>query len=309
MCVDRQERISGIFAAVATPVLDDGRLDVGTFDRLVQFLLDAGADGICIGGATSEYPHFEAADRKALIGRASERAARDSTLLVGIGAPSMRLVLELGAAALEAGSRALLLPMPMFFRYSQDDLEAFAAAASRALRAPCVLYDLPEFTNPLSPATTLALLGREEFLVGIKDSSGREENLDSFVSARADQGWSLLIGDDRLLRKGLAAGWDGGISGVAGFCPELLVALHRSVRRGDAAEGARLQRLLEELIAQIAIFPAPWGIRLGLECRGLATGPLPLPLSARRREQIAQFRQWFAGWLPRTDLTLAAGHR
>jgi dihydrodipicolinate synthase/N-acetylneuraminate lyase len=99
-------RFQGLFAAVVTPIHEDGRLDLPTFDRLVEFLVAAGVDGICITGATGEYPHVETADRLALIGRAAGRLPRDRTLLVGIGAPNPRRVVELGAASFEAGSRA-----------------------------------------------------------------------------------------------------------------------------------------------------------------------------------------------------------
>ena len=196
-----------------------------------------------------------------------------------------------------AGSRALLLSMPMFFRYQQEDLQAFAAHVSRALEAPCLLYDLPDFTNGLSPSTVLALMRDEEFIVGIKDSSGRQENLPTFAAARAEGARTLLVGDDRLLRAGLQAGWDGGISGVAGCCPELLVALVRSFRDGRVDDTARLQLLLDELIARLSVFPTPWGIRIALEARGLPTGPLPLPLTTARREQIREFQTWFRAWI------------
>ena len=291
--------MTGLFAAVATPVDQHGRVDLAAVDRLIDFLVEAGVDGICIGGATGEYPHFETTDRRAVIERAASRLPRERALLVGIGAAAPRAVTDLGRAAAAAGARALLLPMPMFFRYEQQDLESFCAHASRALRAPCLLYDLPEFTNALDPATALALMHDEEFIVGIKDSSGHEENLSRFSRARREQSkeWTLLVGDDRLLHAGLQAGWNGGISGVAGFCPELLVALCRSYDRGHVEEAARLQRLLAELISQIAVFPVPWGVRIGLEARGLPTGPLPLPLTAARQEQARRFQQWFLPWL------------
>ena len=168
---------------------------------------------------------------------------------------------------------------------------------SRALKAPCLLYDLPDFTNGLAPSTVLALMRDEEFIVGIKDSSGREENLKTFADARADGAATLLVGDDRLLRAGLQAGWDGGISGVAGCCPELLVAIVRSYRDGRLDDAARLQVLLDELISRLSVFPTPWGIRIALEARGLPTGPLPLPLTAARREQIREFQTWFRAWI------------
>ena len=289
--------MTGLFAAVATPLLDEGGLDGATLDRLVDFLVEAGVDGICVGGATGEYPHFEAAHRKAAIQRAAARLPRERTLLVGIGSPSPRSALELGKTALDAGARALLLPMPMFFRYGQSDLQAFCADVSRTLRASCLLYDLPDFTNGLAPETTLTLLREEEFIVGIKDSSGRAENLAAFAAARQDSAWTLLVGDDRLLLKGLQAGWDGGVSGVAGCCPELLVALRRSYDQLRLQEAARLQALLDELIARLSVFPTPWGIRIALNARGFATGPMPLPVSSVRQEQVLEFTQWFIPWL------------
>ena len=198
-------RIDGLFAAVATPVQEDGRVDFHTFDRLVDFLVEAGVSGICIAGATGEYPHFETADRTAIVRRAAGRLPRDRALLVGIGAPSMRQVVELGEEAMAAGSRAVLLPMPMFFRYEQQDLEAFSTRVSGSLRAPCLLYNLPAFTNGLDATTILNLLRAEAFIVGIKDSSGEADNLTTFARAREGHPWSLLVGDDRLVLAGLRA--------------------------------------------------------------------------------------------------------
>ncbi len=297
--------IAGMYAAVATPIHEDGRLDLNTFDRLLDFLVEAGVDGVCLAGATGEYPHFETAERTTLIRRAAARLPPGCALLVGIGAPSMRLAIDLGRTALEAGSRALLLPMPMFFRYEQQDLEAYCAYVSGAVGGPCLLYDLPDFTNGLAPATVINLLRSQVFIVGIKDSSGEPAHLTACASARTARPWTLLVGDDRLLVRGLEAGWDGSISGIAGFCPELLVALYRSFVEKRRQETARLGGLLDELIGRLTPFPTPWGIRVGLAARGIDTGPLPLPVTPLRKEQIASFTEWLPAWLQRNDLAPA----
>jgi 4-hydroxy-tetrahydrodipicolinate synthase len=294
--------IAGLIAAVATPVSGDGRIDFETFDRLIDFLVDAGVSGLCLGGATGEYPHFETDDRKAVIRHAARRLPRDLGLFVGIGGPSVRHTIDLGETALQAGSRAVLLPMPMFFRYEQEDLQAYCTYVSDALRAPCLLYNLPDFTNGLEPQTVLTLLREAEFVVGIKDSSGQIEHLTAFAAARGAQPWTLLVGDDKALYRGLQAGWNGSISGVAGFCPELLVALYRSHVERRFDETARLQVLLDELISQIAPLPTPWGIRVGLAARGIDTGPLPLPVSPARAAQITAFKKWLPDWLARHGL-------
>src|SRR4051812_40361660 len=111
--------MNGVIAAVATPVDAEGRLNVNTFERLIDMLIGSGVDGVCLGGATSEYPNVSVADRRAMIEAAAPRIARDKTLLVAIGALSFHQVIELGEAAQDAGCRAVLLPMPMFFRYRQ----------------------------------------------------------------------------------------------------------------------------------------------------------------------------------------------
>ena len=59
------------------------------------------------------------------------------------------------------------------------------------------------------------------------------------------------------------------------------------------------EQWLRELIAQISMFPTPWGIRVGLAVRGIDTGPLPLPSSSRRIAQVAAFHAWLPPWLDR----------
>ena len=94
------------------------------------------------------------------------------------------------------------------------------------------------------------------------------------------------------------AGWDGGISGVAGCCPELLVAIVRSFRDGRVDDAARLQVLLDELIARLSVFPTPWGIRIALEARGLPTGPLPSATdSSPAGTNRILSRRWFTEWI------------
>ena len=293
-----REAMTGLFAAVATPIHDDGRFDEAGFDRLVDFLVEAGVDGICIGGATGEYPHFETAERKAVIRRAAERLPRDRALLVGIGSSSMRGTLELGEAAVAAGSRALLLPMPMFFRYQQEDLQAFAAHVSRALRAPCLLYDLPDFTNGLAPATVLALLRDEEFIVGIKDSSGQEENLTTFAAARAGS----RLDAARRRRPAAVRGSAGGmgrrhfrrgrmLSRAAGR------AGAKRSRRTRADETARLQARLDELIARLSVFSDAVGHPHRARGARAPDRPAAAAAHAARRQQIQDFQAWFRGWI------------
>jgi 4-hydroxy-tetrahydrodipicolinate synthase len=289
-------RISGLYTALATPVTSDGRVDLEGLDRLCDFVIERGTSGICLGGATSEYPRFEVTDRVAILQRVAHRLPQ-TPLLVAIGASSVERTLDLGRAAFDRGCRAVLLPMPWFFPYDQDDLAAYVARVAHELPGPCLLYDLPEFTSGLAADTVIDLLAAGDQVAGIKDSSGRVENLERFAAARGTRDWSLLAGDDRCGLAAAQSGWDGAVSGLACCCPELLAALHDSIAREEVERSRRLQALVDELAAHVAPLPTPWGVRVALGARGCDIGPLPLPLSPRRAEQVTALEAWLPGWL------------
>jgi 4-hydroxy-tetrahydrodipicolinate synthase len=293
--------LRGLIAALPTPD-SDGHPDLDALSRIVDMVLAAGVDGVCMAGATGEYPRLDRAERASVLRHTSDRLSSDCLLVAGIGAASSRASLELGQDAIEAGSRALLLPSPFFFHYAVEDVEAFCFEISDSLRAPCLLYNLPSFTTGFTTASLIRLLEEGAFIAGVKDSSGDRDRLTALADARVSRPWTLLVGDDRLLHSGARAGWDGAVSGIAACCPELLVALMRSVERQAWDDAARLQQLVDEIAAELSVFPVPWGIRLALEARGYPTGSLPLPLSVERRRQVEAFVSWMKAFLSRLEL-------
>jgi len=295
--------LTGLFAAAVSPRTEAGTVDIAAFDRVLDLLLAAGVDGVCLGGATAEYPHATRDERLDLIERTASRIG-DRALLVGIGAAAPTDVVPLGRAALDAGAKAVLLSMPLFFPYAQDDLEAFCQESAAAIGGPVLLYDLPSFTTPLGTDTVLRLLADTPHVIGIKDSSGQRDRLGQLARARGDRPWRLLAGDDGVLVEAMAEGWDGCISGTAGAFPELMMAVTRAARARDEATLGVLVPLLRELFAQQGVFPTPWAIRIGLEARDIPVGPLPLPLSPRRAAQKVAYLQWVPGWLARVAQAL-----
>jgi 4-hydroxy-tetrahydrodipicolinate synthase len=289
--------IAGLFAAPPTPLDPHGGIDLDAFERLLDFLLERGVEGICVGGATSEYPQFDLEERKALISRAARKTQGRAVLLASVGACSIMRVLDLARHALREGASALLLPAPHFFPCAQSDLEAFCHEVSRALPAPYLLYNLPGFTTGFEIATSLRLLQGSKEFVGIKDSSGNLAAIETLAAARGSRDQSLLVGSDELLLQSLSAGWNGVISGTACVCPELYVCLFRKFRAGDFQSAQQCQALVDELGRQVMSIPFPWGIRIGVEVRGISTGPLPLPVSPFREHQINSFRSQFPLWL------------
>ena len=287
---------TGVLAAVATPVDGLGRPDSDSFARIIDFICERGVDGIVINGATGEYPSFGVDQRRSLIEQGARRAAA-FTVVAGIGAQTFAQTLTLGQVAADVGCRAALVAMPHFFRYEQDDLLEYGGAVCESVKLPCLLYHLPAFTNALNLDNLVELARSGKGFVGMKDSSGDLGHLAPLAEAANGRSFDLFAGDDSVGLAALKAGWNGIISGIACFLPELLVALVREFRAGHLDTAEQLQADLDRVIVEVIKLPIPWAVRLGLECRGISPGPLPLPLSTRRHEQVKAFRQWFTGWI------------
>jgi 4-hydroxy-tetrahydrodipicolinate synthase len=296
--------LSGVFAALATPIDDLGRIDLVTFERIVDFTLDRGVDGIVLGGGTAEYPHFSIDDRARLSALAVRRANGRGVVITCVGTSSIHSTLQLARCAQDSGSDLLLVPMPFFFRYEQQDLAAFVDAVCRAVTTRCLLYNLPSFTNPLDISTALQLIDETPNVVGMKDSSGDSERLKPLADARQSRSFSLFVGDDSLLLEALSAGWDGVVSGIACFVPELIAAVYRSYRKNDEKRARICQDTVDRVIEYLVRLPIPWGVRVGLETRGIPNGPMHVPPSPQRRVQMDEMAGWLIRWAAQNNLEL-----
>lgn len=287
----------GMYAAAVTPFAANDVPDEAALWRHLEMLVAAGIDGICIGGSTGEFTRMDNAARQRLLRTALEIVAGRVPVLAGAGHVSLDGTLALVAGAGEAGAAAALVPPPYYFPYGQPELLTFYRCVSATADLPVFIYNIPQFTNPVEPATACELLARGT-CAGIKDSSGRAAMLETLAAERGRSSFVFFCGNDECLLRALGLGADGGLSGVAACAPELLIALYRAFRAGDERRAGECHALLLQFIRRIEAFPPPIGIRLALEARGIPVGPHAIPLAAETQAEARQFRLWLEEWLP-----------
>jgi 4-hydroxy-tetrahydrodipicolinate synthase len=289
---DKTKVVHGVFAAMTLPRGAAGRIELDVFARHLEFVDEAGAEGFVLNGATGEYCLNSVEELGQMVERARSVGGKDTTLLAAIGGASMVQTLALADAAQAAGANGLLLPMPYFFPYQQQDLIAFSQHVAAATELPLLLYNLPDFTTPLAPETTLQLL-EETRIGGIKDSSGNLDTLrllhQSFPSA------NRILGNDGALYPALLENLcDGVVSGVASVLPELMVAFYREAATApDSGTALALRDSLDAVLRWLSRFPVPWGLKLIAAERGFFTAEYALPLSPQRQADALEFQQWF----------------
>jgi 4-hydroxy-tetrahydrodipicolinate synthase len=292
--------VSGVFAAMTIPRLRHGGIDLDSFAAHLRHLRSAGIQGFVLNGATGEYCLTESAELGAMVARAREVVGPHTTLVAAIGGASLQQVFQRLHEAEHHGVEALLLPMPHFFPYGQQDLVAFAQEVAAQTNLPILLYNLPSFTTPIEADTTLHLLraslaaeGKQGGLVGIKDSSG---SLDTVRLLREKlPAANRVIGSDQALYGALVEGLcDGVVSGVACVLPELMLALYSRAQQAPTSEATlALKAALDEFIDWLGRFPVPWGLKIIAMERGLSPLDLPLPLSEDRSAMRDAFLAWF----------------
>jgi dihydrodipicolinate synthase/N-acetylneuraminate lyase len=280
--------VQGVFAAALTPRTVEGKIDTDALERTLDFLISTGIKGFALNGATGEFTVTTPAEFQTILKVTADVTRNRATFVAGIGAASERQTVDLGRLALRAGASALLLPMPCFFPYSQDDLATFARSVASQLDGDILLYNLPQFTSGLEPRTSVNLIAEVENLVGIKDSSGSLETLGLLTHERIPA--CRVIGNDSALAPALAEDLcDGVVSGVACALPELMQALYAAT----GSQARHLTGLLQGFIAYLDTLPVPWGLKVIAELRGLAAAHYVLPLSPTRNAAILAFQQWF----------------
>jgi len=173
-----KDRLSGVFAAVATAVDADGSPDVPRCLSLARHLLDTGCDGLNVLGTTGEATSFSVDERKRLMTAYRDAGLPLHKLMVGTGAAAVAdaVALTRHAAALGFGG-ALVLP-PFYYKGVPDDgLVAYVDAlvtATADMPIAIYLYHYPALSGLPWPVPLIRRL-RERFgarITGLKDSSG-----------------------------------------------------------------------------------------------------------------------------------------
>src|SRR5437588_12352208 len=97
------QRLRGIIPPVASPMHPDGRFDVDSFRRLIDFLIAEGVHGLFALGSTSEFAALSDAERQSVMQVAVQSAAGRVPVLAGISETSTARVLGEGPLARAAG--------------------------------------------------------------------------------------------------------------------------------------------------------------------------------------------------------------
>ncbi len=230
-----RKTLSGVIAAIATPIDEDGAPDLKRAVKLARYLLDNGCDGLNVLGTTGEATSFSRDERKAVMSAYKAEGLPLDRLMVGTGAAAVSDAVALTRHAAELGFAGALVLPPFYYKGVPDDgLVAYIntlvkTTADRPI--PIYLYHFPAMSG-LPWHVTLIKRLLESFpsrVVGLKDSSSDMAYARS--AAAIAPGFAVFPSTEAALLEARGGAFAGCISATANLNADLCA---RAWRAGDA---------------------------------------------------------------------------
>lgn len=232
--IDRHTR--GVYVIAATPFSEDGALDLASADRMVDFYMGTGVNGMTILGVLGEAPKLAPEEALEFARRTISRAR--VPVIVGVSAPGLDAMRRLAHEAMAMGAAGVMV-QPLPAHTTEAKVKAYFGQVCAALgpEVPVCYQDYPQLTNVhVSVETLLALTSDHPQLVMLKHEDW--PGLSKLEQVRAGSGTgdvpriSILCGNSGLfLPQEMARGADGAMTG---YCyPEMMVQVVDASTKGD----------------------------------------------------------------------------
>jgi 4-hydroxy-tetrahydrodipicolinate synthase/2-keto-3-deoxy-L-arabinonate dehydratase len=236
-------RYRGLFPVVPTPFTEAGELDLESQKRCVDFMIDAGSDGLCILANFSEQFLLADDERELLTRTILDHVAGRVPVIVTTTHFSSKVCAERSRRAQELGA-SMLMVMPPYhgatFRVPEAQIREFYARLSDAVDIPIMIQDAPAAGTPLSPAFLARMAKEIEHVAYFKiETAGAASKLRELIElggAAIEGPWD---GEEAItLLPDLEAGATGAMTG-GGFPDGIrpILDAYREGRRDDAIAG------------------------------------------------------------------------
>jgi dihydrodipicolinate synthase/N-acetylneuraminate lyase len=275
--------LRGALAAAVTPLAGD-QFDEEAVPPYVEFLAEAGLDGLLALGTTGEGILFGVDERRRVVESFVNASAGRLQVAVHCGAQTTADTVSLAAHAAQAGADAVAVIGPPYFQLDERALlDHFVEAAAACAPLPFYIYEFARVSGYAVPLTVIAeLRERAPNLAGLKVSDAPFDRFSPYLI----EGLDVFVGPEALIFDGIEAGAAGAVSGLAAAFPERVAAVVREPTAGGAAA-------LAELRAAVERFPRHAALKFLLGLRGV-----PVREDVRRplRQLTEGEREELRGW-------------
>lgn len=281
----------GAGVAIATPFHEDLSINYEEFGRLIDFVIDGGADAIIVCGTTGEASTLTHEEHLDAIRYCVERVNKRVPVIAGTGSNATDTAIYLSTEAEKYGADAVLLVSPYYNKATQNGLYEHFKTIAQSIHIPALLYNVPSRTGcNIQPETVVRLCTDVPNIVGVKEASGDISQI-ARLMALADGKVELYSGNDDQITPIMSLGGSGVISVLANVAPGKTHDICYKFLEGDAKESCRLQLEAFDLVKNLFTEVNPIPVKQALEFMGFKMGPLRLPLTTMEEAHAAALKK------------------
>ncbi|KTF04332.1 MULTISPECIES: dihydrodipicolinate synthase family protein [Trueperella] len=289
-------KIRGVVPPVVTPLTADGALDVASFERSINRMIDAGVDGLFVLGSSGEVVFSTDERRREVIENAVRIVAGRVPVLVGVIDMTTKRTIEHARVAKELGADAIVATAPFYAILGPKEIKRHFRLVHEEVDLPLFAYDIPVCVHvKLAPALILEL-AREGVLAGVKDSSGDDVSFRFLAQARDEESLdlALLTGHEVVVDGAYMSHADGSVPGLANVDPVIFVEQWRAYQAGDWGrvrelqdEATRLMRIVQVASGEVGFAAGVGAFKTALMLLGVfETNTMPEPVLALEGENV-----------------------
>lgn len=268
---------TGAAVAIITPMNADGSVNYDEFGKFIDWQIENGTDAIVVCGTTGESSTLKVVEHNAAIKWCVEYVNGRVPVIAGTGSNSTACAIEISKEACEAGADALLLVTPYYNKTSQRGLIAHYTAIHDATNLPIILYNVPSRTGLNINPETAYELSKLPRINGIKEASGKLEQIEAIHELCGDE-LNLWSGNDDQIYDLMERGGKGVISVLSNICPQETHDIVQSYLDGDKATSKALMDKYMKLAQAMFVDVNPIPVKEAVSMIGFNAGPVRLPL-------------------------------
>ena len=267
----------GTGIALVTPFKADQSVDTEALTKIVNHVIDNGADFLVVLGTTSEAPTLTSDEKQLVISTILKANNGRLPVMLGMGGNNTQAVIEAIKNQDFTGIQGILSVVPYYNKPNQRGMKAHFEAIANASPVPVVVYNVPGRVGVNLQATTCVELAQHPNIIAVKEASG---NLQQIMEILRDKptDFDVLSGDDGITQPLLALGAIGVISVAANAYTKPFSRMMRAQMEGRADEALRLHFAMLQMNQLIFADGNPAGIKCLMSHIGLCQNVLRLPL-------------------------------
>ena len=273
------QALKGSLVALVTPMEEGGEVDYESLEKLIDWHINHGTNGIVSVGTTGESATLDVDEHLEVIKHTVEHVNSRVPVIAGTGANSTSEALELTQESKQNGADFALIVTPYYNKPTQKGLISHYTKLANEVDIPQILYNVPSRTACDILPETVEILSTHNNIVGIKEAVDSKERIDDLITISSNnQNFQLFSGDDPSFIKMIQKGGDGVISVAANVVPNKISEICKLVEEKKHDEATFIDNTLSNLYDLLFIESNPIPVKWMLFKMNLIKNSIRLPL-------------------------------